>query len=136
MTIPWCGLPWGFSLMGRPKFNPWVGKMPWRRERQPTPIFLPGEFHRQRSLAGYSPQGRKESDTAEQLTRAHTHIYHGVLLHSPVDGYSSCLQFLPITSKATTQDFPGVTVVKNPPANAGDIGSTPGPGRFHTPQSS
>ena len=36
-------------------FDPWVGKIPWRREWQPTPIFLPGESHRQRSLVGYSP---------------------------------------------------------------------------------
>ena len=40
---------------GRPGFDPWVGKIPWRRAWQPTPIFLPGEFHGQRSLAGYSP---------------------------------------------------------------------------------
>ena len=43
----------------------WVGKTPWRREWHPTPVFLPREFHGQRSLAGYSPQGCKESDTAE-----------------------------------------------------------------------
>ena len=36
---------------------PWAGKIPWRREWQPTPVFLPGEFHEQRSLVGYSPQG-------------------------------------------------------------------------------
>ena len=45
-----------------------VGKIPWRREWQPTPVFLPGVFHGQRSLVGYSPWGRKESDTTEQLT--------------------------------------------------------------------
>ena len=37
----------------------WVGKIPWRRKRQPTPVFLPGKFHGQRSLVGYSPWGRK-----------------------------------------------------------------------------
>ena len=37
----------------RPRFDPWVRKIPWRREWQPTPVFLPGEFHRQRSLVGY-----------------------------------------------------------------------------------
>ena len=46
-------------------FNPWVGKIPWRRAWQPTPVFLPGEFHGQRSLAGYSLWGHKESDTTE-----------------------------------------------------------------------
>ena len=45
--------------------NPWVGKIPWRRKWQPTPVFLPGESHGQRSLAGYSPWGRRESDMIE-----------------------------------------------------------------------
>ena len=45
------------------RFNPWVGKIPWRRKWQPTPIFLPGESHGWRSLVGYiSPWGCKESD--------------------------------------------------------------------------
>ena len=42
-----------------------VMKIPWRREWQPTPVFLPGESHGQRSLEGYGPWGRKESDTTE-----------------------------------------------------------------------
>ena len=45
--------------------DPWVGQISWSREWQPTPVFLPGEFHGQRRLAGYSPWGRKESDTTE-----------------------------------------------------------------------
>ena len=49
----------------RCRFNPWVGKIPWRRAWQPTPGFLPGESHGQRSLAGYSPLGCKELDTTE-----------------------------------------------------------------------
>ena len=52
----------------RPKFYPWAKKIPWRREWLPTPVFLPENFHWQRSLAGCSPWGRKESDTTEQLT--------------------------------------------------------------------
>ena len=43
----------------------WVRKFPWRRAWQPTPVFLPGEPHGQRSLAGYSPWGRRESDRTE-----------------------------------------------------------------------
>ena len=39
----------------RPGFDPWDGKIPWRRAWQPTPVFLPGESHGQRSLVGYSP---------------------------------------------------------------------------------
>ena len=53
---------------GRPGFNPWIRKVPWRRKWQPTPIFSPGQFHGQRSLAGYSPWCHKELDTTEQLT--------------------------------------------------------------------
>ena len=53
---------------GRPWFDPLVGKISWRRERLFTAAFLPGEFHGQRSLAGYSPWGHKESDTTERLS--------------------------------------------------------------------
>ena len=55
---------------GRPRLDPWVGKIPWRRKWQPMPMFLPRESHGQRSLAGYSPWGRKELDMTE-----HTNIY-------------------------------------------------------------
>ena len=49
-------------------------KIPWRREWQPTPVFLPGEFHGQRSLAGYSPMGHVELDTTERLTHINMHM--------------------------------------------------------------
>ena len=49
-------------------FDPWIGKIPWRREWLPIPVFLPEKAHGQRNLVGYSPWGRKESDTTEQLT--------------------------------------------------------------------
>ena len=49
-------------------FNPWVRKSPWRRVWQPTPVFLPEEFHGQRSLVVYSPWGSKELDTTERLS--------------------------------------------------------------------
>ena len=49
-------------------FNPRVGKSPWRREWQPTSVFLPGEPQEQRSLAGYSPWDCPESDTTVQLS--------------------------------------------------------------------
>ena len=65
-------------------FDPWVGKIPWRNKWQPTPVFLPGEFHGEKSLAGYSPWGCKESDTTEHT---HTHhvketLYPGAVTHS------------------------------------------------------
>ena len=43
-------------------FHPCVGKIPWRRKWQPTPVFLPGKSHGQRSLIGYSPWGHKRAD--------------------------------------------------------------------------
>ena len=46
-----------------------VRKIPLRRKRQPTPVFLPGESQGQRSLVGYSPWSHKESDTTEQLNK-------------------------------------------------------------------
>ena len=46
-------------------FDPWVWKIPWRRAWQLTPVFLPGESHGQRGLAGYSPWGLRESGTTE-----------------------------------------------------------------------
>ena len=48
--------------------DPWVGKIPWRRQWQPTLVFLPGESHGQRRLTGYRSWGHKESDTTEWLT--------------------------------------------------------------------
>ena len=63
------GFPGGASVdesaYKRHRFDPWVRKVPWRRTWQPTPVFLPGEVHGQRSLAGCSPWGHKESDTTE-----------------------------------------------------------------------
>ena len=51
----------------RQVFSPWVGKIPWRRKWQPTPVFLSEESHGQRGLAGYSPWGLKKSDMTERL---------------------------------------------------------------------
>ena len=48
-----------YLLRKRDGFNPWVGMIPWKRKCQPTPVFMSGKSHRQRSLVGYSPQGQK-----------------------------------------------------------------------------
>ena len=58
-------LPANVGDIGDAEFDPWVRKIPWRRARQPTPVFLPAESHGQRSLVGYRPWARKESDTTE-----------------------------------------------------------------------
>ena len=57
----------------RGRFNSWVRKSPWRRSWLPPPVFLPGESHGQRRLAGYRPQGHKESYTTEATE--HTDVY-------------------------------------------------------------
>ena len=66
----------------RAGFDPWVTKIPWRREEKrrewlPIPVFFPGEFHGQTSLVGYSPWGHKESDLTEQLI-LHSPYYLGI----------------------------------------------------------
>ena len=60
------------------RFHPWIGKIPWRRTWQPTPVLLPGESHGQRSLAGCSPQGRKEWDTTEVTQHTCMHAFPNV----------------------------------------------------------
>ena len=55
-------------------FNPWVGKIPWRRKWQPIPIFLLGKPHGQRRLVSYGPWGCKESDVTYQLNHHHHHL--------------------------------------------------------------
>ena len=59
-------------------FNDWVGKIPWRRKWQPTPVFLPEKSHGQRSLVGYNLSGCKELAAAERLSR-HAHTAHSIL---------------------------------------------------------
>ena len=69
---------------------PCVGKIFWRRVWQPTPVFLPGESHGQRSLTGYSPWGHKESETTERLSmRACTHACTALswLIYSLTDDF-------------------------------------------------
>ena len=73
-------------------FDPWVRKIPWSRKQQRTPVFLPGKFHGQRSLAGYIPWGHKkvrhDLATKQQTTKtvygihkaSHTQIPHSSLL--------------------------------------------------------
>ena len=76
LGLPWWLRRWRICLQcERPGFNPWVGKIPWGREWLPTPVFLPGELHGQRSPVGYRPWGGKESDTTKWLIHTHTHTH-------------------------------------------------------------
>ena len=65
----------------RPRFNPWVRKIRWRRKWQPTPVFLPREFHRQRSLGGCSPRSHKSRTRLSDLN------HHQDSLHRWKSGY-------------------------------------------------
>ena len=81
----------------RPQFKSWVGKIHWKRDRLPTPVFLPGKSHGLRSLAGYSPMELQKSQTwlsnettitkLQQMDKkAVVHIHKGILL-SHLKGY-------------------------------------------------
>ena len=74
----------------RPRFNPWVRKILWRKEWQPTLVFLPAEFHRQRSLSCYSPWGHKESDMTEKIILFPFHGDHS---------YQYCIVYLKATMR-------------------------------------
>ena len=60
-------------------FDPWVRKIPWSRKCQPTPVFLPGKFHGQRSLVGYSAWSHKELNMTEHT---HTHTHTQACMHT------------------------------------------------------
>ena len=95
---------------------------PGRRAWQPTPVFLPGEPHGDRSLVGYSPWGRKEPVTTERLTQVPSRSIH------VVTNGKNFLSLNNIPFRAPQV----VLVVKNPPASAGDKrgeGSVPWSGR-------
>ena len=79
LTIFWASLVAqmvkNLPAMQETRFGPGGGKIPWRREWQCTPVFFPGEFYGERSLASYSPWSRKESDVSEQPTHTHTSTF-------------------------------------------------------------
>ena len=84
-----------------------MGKIPWKREWLPTPAFLPGESHGQRSVADYSPWGGKESGTTQGLTLSH----------------------FKLRGKLFPEGVPGSSVGKESACNAGALGLIPGSGR-------
>jgi len=86
---------------------PALGKIPWRRAWQPTPVFLPGESHRQRSLASYSPWGCKQSDMTERVT--HTPPYPLPLVTTGLPSTSMDLPDLDFHKKESYNMWPFVT---------------------------
>ena len=84
------GFPGDLDLQcGRPGFNPWIGKIPWKREWLPTPVFWPGEFHGQRSLVGYSPWGHSQTQLRD-FSLCGTHYFRSYEVHIR-NNKNSCL---------------------------------------------
>ena len=97
MCTNWCGLPWWFRgeesvyQCRRCGLDPWVRKVPWRRKWQPTPVFLPGKSHGQRSLAGYRSWGCKRVGHDLARKRQPTPVF----LPGKSHGWSSLLGYSP-----------------------------------------
>ena len=104
--------------------DPWVRKIPLRRKWQPSPVFLPGKSHGQRNLAGYSPQGPKESDTTKQLNsnlregESDTRTSHNMSFFVRIYLCGSCAK----KKKKILWDFPGSSVVKTPSSQCREEG--------------
>ena len=108
----------------RNRFDPWIRKIFQRRKWQPTPVFMPGKSHGQRSLVGYSPWGPKR-------------VRHELATKNKTNKTRVPKEDLSLTP-SKTKVFLGGSVVKNPPANAGDAGlisesgRSPGEGNGNT----
>ena len=93
VLVSYMGLPWWLRRLSvslqcrRPGFDPWVGKIPWRRKWQSTPVLLPGK-----SRGLYSPWGRKESDTTKRLH------FHFSVIYKKLLSQSGSQKFTPIDS--------------------------------------
>ena len=123
------GLPWwlsGKELACKCRtcgFDPWVGKIPWGREWQPTLVFLPGKSHRQRSLMGWGLWGCIELDLAGKKSACNAGDLGLIpeLGRSPGEGIGYPLQY--------SWAFLVAQPVKNLPASVEDLGLIPGLGR-------
>ena len=118
------GFPGGSTVKNLPLMQElefWVGKIPWRRKWPPTPVFLPGKSHGQRSLVGYSLWGLKKNQT-QQLNSSNRHVHHlllgisldgCVVIHtgpSSVKWHSSCFRVFPTTNESLVNILTHITV--------------------------
>ena len=77
-----CTIIYFYIFLHLLRFNPWVGKIPWRRPWQPTPVFLPGESHEQRSLAGLIHSVAKSRTRLKWLsTHTCTHLLYYIYIY-------------------------------------------------------
>ena len=107
----------------RCRFDSWVRKISWKRKWLLTPVFLPGKFHEQRSPTGYSPWGRKESDTTEWLS-TNTQILDNLIKVPPQVCSKFCFCHEVLLNPLTSSHFPsfgtfiprhGTAFVDSPP---------------------
>ena len=103
----------------------WLGKIPWRRGWQSTPVFLPGKSHGPRNLVGYSPWGRKELDTTDHARTKYINISKSVA-HLNMNVHINKNQLKLYKKLVSKLGFCASSVVKYLPANAGDSGLIPG----------
>ena len=95
------GLPWwlrwqsGCLQCGRPGFDPCVGKIPWRRQWQPTLVLLPGKSHGWRSLVGHSPWGKSRHDSETSPSQLVTDLGFESMLDSKIYAIIILSQCLP-----------------------------------------
>ena len=97
--------------------DPWVGTIPWRRERLPTPVFWPGEFHEL-----YSPWGLKESDTTEWLSLSLTLNMWVDAMHPVLQGVLSMAEQQPTSSRASSVRIPFATYSAVPHRRSSTLG--------------
>ena len=81
----------------RCRYNPWIGKISWRRKWQPAPEFMPGKSHGQRSLAGHSPGGCKESDMIEHI-RNEVGVFRKRRPNQAIGPSGECPLWFPVSS--------------------------------------
>ena len=100
------GLPWWLSGKSiclqcrRPRFDSWVGNISWEKKLQPTPVFLPGKSHGQRSLLGYSPWGYKRVGD-DLVTKEHysmVWMYHSLLINASIGDHLGCCYVLALVN--------------------------------------
>ena len=116
-------------VMQEPRFSPWVGKITWRKEQQLPPVFLPGEFHGQRRLAGYSPWSHKERTWLSTNTVTFKAPMRREMLLFPClfckwSSFGQVILFF--LMQRGSLGFPHGPRVKNPPAKTGDLAWIPG----------
>ena len=107
--------------------SPWIGKIPWRRAWWSTPVFLPGEFHGQKRLAGYSPQGHRVGHDWNDLACTHIHVIHVCFAYvcAHVCTIYMCMYIVSYIHVYVYNELPRWLSDRESTCQAGDKGSLP-----------